>query len=110
MNLSDRLDLVTRHACKKIEVTPQMQAMLSGALTRDQYIGFLLNLYPVVAHFCPTMAFAASLCADRYDVVQRYLYDHIFEEREHEHLVLNDLRTFDVEVSGIPARIPEAPV
>ena len=56
------------------------------------------------------MAFAAGLCADRYDVVRRYFYDHIFEEREHEHLVLNDLSTFDVDVSGIPSRIPSPPV
>ncbi len=110
MNLSDRLDRITQRACQEIEALPHMQAMLFGSLNKDQYIGFLLNLYPVVSHFCPTMAFAASLCADRYDVVRRYLYDHIFEEREHEHLVLNDLRTFDVDVSGIPSRIPEMPV
>ena len=110
MNLSDRLDWVTRQSCEDIELLPQMQAMLSGQLTRDQYIGFLMNLYPVVSNFFPTMAFAAGLCADRYDVVRRYLYDHIFEEREHEHLVLNDLRAFDVDVSDIPARLPEFPV
>ncbi len=110
MNLSDLLDLITRQSCEDIEALPQMQAMLSGTLTKDHYIGFLMNLYPIVSHFCPTMAFAAGLCADRYDVVRSYLYDHIFEEREHEHLVLADLRAFDVDVSGIPARIPELPV
>ncbi len=110
MNLLDRLDGVIRHACEEIEALPQMQAMLSGAMNRDQYIGFLLNLYPIVSNFCPTMAFAAGLCADRYDVVRRYLYDHIFEEREHEHLVLNDLRTFDVDITDIPLRIPDFPV
>ena len=110
MNLSDRLDLITRHSCEDIEALPQMQAMLSGALTKDQYIGFLMNLYPIVSNFCPTMAFAAGRCADRHDMVRRYLYDHIFEEREHEQLVLNDLRAFEVDVSGIPARVPELPV
>lgn len=110
MNLSDRLDSITRQACEEIEALPQMQAMLSGTLSKEQYISFLQNLYPIVSNFCPTMAFAAGLCADRYDVVRRYLYDHIFEEREHEHLVLSDLRAFDVDVAGIPARVPESPV
>ena len=110
MNLSDRLDGITQQACAGIEALPQMQAMLDGKLNREQYITFLLNLYPIVSNFCPTMAFAAGLCADRYDVVRRYFYDHIFEEREHEHLVLNDLSTFDVDVSGIPSRIPSPPV
>ena len=84
--------------------------MLSGELNREQYTAFLTNLYPIVSNFCPTMVFAAGLCADRYDVVRRYLYDHIFEEREHELLVLNDLSAFDVEVSDIPSRIPSPPV
>ena len=110
MNLSDRLDRITQQACADIEALPQMQAMLSGKLNREQYITFLMNLYPIVSNFCPTMAFAAGLCADRYDVVRRYFYDHIFEEREHEHLVLNDLSAFDVEVSDIPSRIPSPPV
>jgi len=109
MNISDRLDLITQHACEDIEALPQMQSMLSGALTKDQYIGFLMNLYPIVSNFCPTMAFAAGCSADRHDVVRRYLYDHIFEEREHEQLVLNDLRAFEVDVSGLSARIPELP-
>ena len=110
MNLSDRLDRITQQACSDIEALPQMQAMLSGKLSREQYIAFLMNLYPIVSNFCPTMAFAAGLCADRYDGIRRYFYDHIFEEREHEHLVLNDLSAFDVEISGIPSRIPSSPV
>lgn len=110
MNLSDRLDRITRQATDDLEALPQMQAMLSGVLGKEQYIGFLLNLYPIVSNFCPTMAFAAGHCADRYDVVRRYFYDHIFEEREHEQLVLNDLRTFDVDVSDVPSRIPSLPV
>jgi pyrroloquinoline quinone (PQQ) biosynthesis protein C len=110
MNLSDRLDRITQQACDDIEALPHMQAMLSGELNREQYTAFLTNLYPIVSNFCPTMAFAAGLCADRYDVVRRYLYDHIFEEREHELLVLNDLSAFDVEVSDIPSRIPSPPV
>ena len=110
MNFSDKLDELIRQSCEEIDALPQMQAMLSGSLSKDQYIGFLLKLYPVVSNFCPMMACAAGWCADRYDIIRRYLYDHIFEERDHEHLVLNDLRAFDVDVSGVPSRMPESPV
>jgi len=110
MNFSERLDLVTKEACKDIEELPQMQAMLSGTLSEEKYIGFLMNLYPVVSNFCPVMAFAAGHCADRHHSVRRYLYDHIFEEREHEHLVLGDLCAFGVDVTDIPSRSPSPPV
>ncbi len=110
MNFTDQLDLITAEAKTSIESLPQMQAMLSGDLSRVQYVDFLRNLYPIVSNFCPIMAFAAGHCADQYDEVRRYLYDHIFEEREHEQLVLADLRAFGIDTTDVPSRLPSPPV
>lgn len=110
MSLSVKLIEITdvnRHA---IEAIPQMQDMLQGRFSRQRYINFLTQLYPLVSHFCPLMARAASHSADRYDQLRDYLYDHVQEERGHEQLVLNDLESLMFDASAIPQALPQPPV
>jgi pyrroloquinoline quinone (PQQ) biosynthesis protein C len=110
MSLNNQLIEITdanRHA---IETIPQLQDMLSGQFTRQRYINFLIQLYPVVSHFCPLMAAAASRCADRYPELRNYLYEHIVEEKGHEQMVLDDLDSMCVDSFDVPSQLPSPPV
>lgn len=110
MSLSGQLIEITdanRHA---IESIPRLRDMLSGQFSRQRYISFLIQLYPIVSNFCPLMAAAASRCADRYDELRNYLYEHIAEEKGHEQMVLDDLEGMCIDSSMIPEQPPKPPV
>lgn len=110
MSLNGQLIDVTdtnRHA---IEAIPQLQDMLRGQFSRQRYINFLIQLYPIVSHFCPLMAAAAGRCADRYPELRAYLYEHIVEEKGHEQMILDDLESMCVDGFDVPARLPCPPV
>lgn len=110
MSLNNQLIEITdanRHA---IESIPQLQDMLKGDFSRQRYINFLIQLYPLVSHFCPLMAAAAGRCADRYPELRNYLYEHIAEERGHEQMVLDDLESLYFDSADVPAYFPRPPV
>ena len=61
-----------------------------------RYRALLLELYPVVWHFNPSCASAASRMEDDYTAVRMFLYEHMHEEAGHEQWVLNDLQAVGV--------------
>ena len=61
-----------------------------------RYRALLLELYPVVWHFNPACASAASRMADDCTAVRLFLYEHMHEEAGHEQWVLNDLQAVGV--------------
>ncbi len=97
MSFANQLIDLTDVNCREIEKIPRMRAMLSGDFSEGLYVNFLKDLYPIVLHFCPTMATAAGRCAEQYDLVRLYLYDHIHEEQGHEKIVIQDLASFNIE-------------
>ena len=92
MNFTEKLNLLTTQSQIQIEKSKKVQAMLSGSLDQQDYVKFLIVLYPIVSNFCPMMAMAAGHTADKNQQIVNYLYDHILEEKGHEQLVLNDLK------------------
>lgn len=111
MSFSSDLVALTDERLQTLEAHPVMQAMLAGQVSQQAYADFLIRLYPVVSNFCPMMAAALGVCADRLPELRRFLYEHIQEERGHEHMVLNDLRSLGVESSArIPQQRPVPPV
>lgn len=111
MSLSSDLVALTDEHLRSLESHPVMQAMLAGQVSRAAYADFLARLYPVVSHFCPIMSAALGVCADRLPELRRFLYEHVQEERGHEHLVLNDLRALGwSDIAGVPERRPVPPV
>lgn len=110
MSLTGQLIDITDNNRQAIESIPQLQDMLSGQFSRQRYINFLIQLYPVVSHFCPLMAAAASRCADRHPELRNYLYGHIAEEKGHEQMVLDDLESMCVDSLLIPEQLPRPPV
>lgn len=61
-----------------------------------RYRALLLELYPVVWHFNPSCASAASRLGDEHAAVRMYLYEHMHEEAGHEAWVMNDLQAVGV--------------
>ena len=61
-----------------------------------RYRALLLELYPVVWHFNPCCASAASRIGDEHTAVRMFLYEHMHEEAGHEQWVLNDLQAVGV--------------
>jgi len=108
VDFSDRLDQLTNQSQIEIGKSKKVQAMLTGAIDQQEYIKFLIVLYPIVSNFCPMMAIAAGHTAGKNPKIVNYLYDHIFEEKGHETLVLNDLKSFDVDTTPIP-ELPAVP-
>ena len=108
MNFTEKLNLLTAQSQSQIEKSKKVQAMLAGSLAQQDYVKFLVVLYPIVSNFCPVMALAAGHAADKNQQIVNYLYDHIYEEKGHEQLVLNDLKRFEVDVTPI-AELPAVP-
>lgn len=109
MSFANQLIDLTDTNRQEIEKIPQMRQMLSGDFSQEQYVHFMTDLYPIVLHFCPTMAMAAGRCTQEYELVRLYLYDHIHEEKGHEKIVLQDISSFDVPAETIinaPVREP----
>lgn len=94
MSFVSQLIEATDTHCGKLEKIPFMQKMLTGDLSEQEYINFMSDIYPVVLHFCPTMAAAAGRCATQHDSIRNYLYSHIHEEKGHEKIVLQDIESF----------------
>ncbi len=111
MTLSSDLVAITDDHLQTIEAHPVMQAMLAGQVSQSAYADFLVRLYPVVSNFCPMMAAAIGVCADRLPELRRFLYEHIQEERGHEYMVMNDLRALGMaDAARVPQRRPVPPV
>ncbi|HEY8027478.1 MAG TPA: iron-containing redox enzyme family protein [Burkholderiaceae bacterium] len=63
---------------------------MRAELTREHYMKFVKDLYPMVWNFVPAMASAAGRCGDEVADIRYALYRHIAEEMGHEKWVLED--------------------
>lgn len=70
--------------------TPQLQAGLSGSISRDAYIAYLEQAYHHVRHTVPLMQAARARLIDRPGIVAA-LDDYIAEETGHEGWILSDI-------------------
>lgn len=100
----------TSRSQKKLESLPLVKDILNGTYPKENYINLLKNLYTVVLNFCPIMAASASRCKPEEINLQNYLYGHIFEEKRHEEMVLNDLLAFDISPASVKNESPFPPV
>lgn len=96
----------TDNSRRAMEALPRVQDMLNGRMSREAYKTFLMDLYHIVWHFCPTMAAAASRCPDEFIDVRQHFYESILEEKGHESMVLKDLAAFDVRPELVTASPP----
>lgn len=110
MSFSNQLIELTDISCRELESTPTIQKLLSGDVSEKHYVSFMTDIYPIVLHFCPIMAAAAGRCAQNYDVVRLYLYDHIHEEKGHEKIVLQDIASFGYSPGQVIEKMPRGSV
>ena len=73
-----------------IQDKPFTRIALRAELTREHYMKFVQDLYPVVWNFVPAMAAAAGRCGEEVADIRYALYQHIAEEKGHEKWVLED--------------------
>jgi pyrroloquinoline quinone (PQQ) biosynthesis protein C len=110
MSFFIRLIETTDEERRALERVPKVDRMIHKGLGRDEYRDFLLDLYPIVWHFCPIMAAAAARCGDDYRQVRLHLYANIDEEKGHEQWILDDLRAIGGDPEEAARREPCAPV
>jgi pyrroloquinoline quinone (PQQ) biosynthesis protein C len=110
MSLGIKISEVTGLSQKRLESIPIVQDILNGKYPKENYINLLKNLYPIVLNFCPIMAAAASRCKPQDINLQNYLYEHIFEEKRHEKMILDDLLAFDIPLLEITDAVSSFPV
>lgn len=88
--LFDRLVLRTLPARARLLRVPQIQAGLSGRISRETYAAYLAQAYHHVRHTVPLMQEARQRLGHRPTLVAA-LDEYIEEETGHEHWILNDI-------------------
>ncbi len=90
MRLVQRLVGRVETELDRMKQLPLVERFATGRVDRERYERFLIDLYPVVAHFCPVMLAAAGRCPDELSAVRSFLQEHAREEQGHELWVLED--------------------
>ncbi|KQM86093.1 AMP-dependent synthetase [Sphingomonas sp. Leaf23] len=85
-----RLVAETREAQARFAMTPQLQAGLTGRISRADYIAYLTQAYHHVSHTVLLMQEARARLIDRPMLVEA-LDEYIEEETGHEHWILDDI-------------------
>ena len=101
-------DLVIRtdEARRAFETHPVLMDAVGHGMSIERYRRLLLELYPVVWHFNPICAAAASRLSDAHREVRYHLYEHMQEEMGHEDWVMNDLGAVGVEPATVREHVP----
>ncbi|MFA9460194.1 TenA family transcriptional regulator [Thiohalorhabdus methylotrophus] len=85
---------------------PGLQHLVTEGLAKEEYLGFLTQLYHMVWHFCPTMAAAASRMGEDRRELRYALYHDIEEEKGHEEWVLSDVRDLGGDPEAVRSSTP----
>lgn len=105
MPFFDRLVAESREAQARFAMVPQLQAGLSGRVSRADYIAYLSQAYHHVRHTVPLMQEARSRLAARPYLVDA-LDEYIAEETGHEHWILDDIDAAGGDGAAVAASEP----
>lgn len=92
MTFDQILDIETRNEQETLRSIPSLVAALSGNVTRDSYVRFLIEAYHHVKHTAPILMAAGSRLTRPHE--RRLLgaiAEYIEEEVEHDEWILNDI-------------------
>jgi hypothetical protein len=73
---------------------------------KEAYVDFISNVYDFLKHACRLLASAASRCNIEYDIFFHRFIDHASEEKNHEKLVLNDLKALGTPLQQYDMSVP----
>lgn len=90
------LVMLTDEDRRGFETHAKVVDAVAHGMSIERYRALLLELYPVVWHFNPACASAASRMGDEHAAVRMFLYEHMHEEAGHEQWVMNDLQAVGV--------------
>ena len=91
MSFFDRLEQATTDGRLALVGVPQIQAALSGRISREAYIAYLTQAYHHVKHTVPLMQAAHARMGEGRAQFRKALDDYIVEETGHEAWILRDI-------------------
>lgn len=107
MTFFHRLVAETREAQARFAAIPQLQAGLTGRITREAYLEYLAQAYHHVRHTVPLMQAARARLAHRPQLVAA-LDEYIAEETGHELWILDDITAAGGDADAVAASAPGA--
>ncbi|MEC3948697.1 AMP-binding protein [Sphingobium sp. HWE2-09] len=107
MPFYDRLITETADVAAGLAAVPQLQAGLSGRISRDTYIAYLGQAYHHVRHTVPLMQEARSRLSQKPMLVTA-LDEYIAEETGHEQWILSDIAAAGGDTAAVAASAPNA--
>ncbi len=91
MNFFERLQLETEQSRLKLFEAPIINNALTGAITLDEYIGFLTQAYHHVKHTVPLLMATGAALPDDKEWLREAVAEYIKEELGHQEWILNDI-------------------
>lgn len=101
----DRLLAETHGEQLRFMAVPQLQAGLTGQISREVYLDYLAQAYHHVRHTVPLLQEARSRLAQRPELAAA-LDQYISEEQGHDQWILNDIRATGGDPAAVAAAIP----
>ena len=93
MTFYDRLVKETEVARSELYAVPQLQAGLSGKISRETYIAYLTEAFHHVSHTVPFLMSMGAKLPQAKKYLQKAIATYIGEEVGHEEWILNDIKT-----------------
>lgn len=90
------LVLLQQRTIERILATPIARGILSGDPDRNQYVGYLVNVFHYAKHSAQVISLAGSRCVERAPTLASYYFEHAGEELGHERWALSDLADLGV--------------
>lgn len=103
------LTAATRGEQESLFRIPFVRAALAGALTREQYVGFLAQAYHHVRHTVPLLLSAGAALPDRLGWLRPAIAEYVEEEHGHEEWILDDIREAGGDADAVVAAGPDLP-
>lgn len=91
MNFFERLQLETEQSRLKLFEAPIINNALNGAITLDEYIGFLTQAYHHVKHTVPLLMATGAALPENKEWLREAVAEYIEEELGHQKWILNDI-------------------
>lgn len=85
---------------------PLVERTLRGELTTGVYIQYLTETYHMVRHTAQMLALGAARCGNARPKLRDWFLEQLQEERDHDLLLLRDMRTLNADTAKVAASSP----
>jgi hypothetical protein len=109
MTFHDQLVAATRPQSEELFELPFVRAAVRGALSREEYLGFLGQAYHHVRHTVPLLMRLGAALPERHAWLRDAVAHYIAEELGHEHWILADIEACGGDARAVQAGRPGLP-